>query len=170
MKNSLEDRFWEKVNKCGPTPEHVSGLGPCWIWTGTKDRNGYGQTSYADPIGDWRKLFTHRVGWFLANGQIPEGVRVLHKCDNPICCNPDHLFLGTQLDNIADMQKKGRNRGLRHAVGEGNNSAKLTEDGVRDIRSRAENGEKLYEIAFSYGMTRQAIANCVFRRTWKHVA
>lgn len=77
----------------------------CWIWIGGKTSDGYGKF-YLNGI----KRRAHRVAWVIRNGQIPEGLNVLHNCDNPSCVNPDHLFLGTQIDNIIDMVSKGRNR------------------------------------------------------------
>lgn len=91
---SLEDRFWNKVDK-----ETESG---CWEWVGST-RNGYGCIR---PIGVTK--YSHRVSWELHNGPIPDGLWVLHKCDNRKCVNPDHLFLGTNQDNVNDKMSKGR--------------------------------------------------------------
>ena len=92
----LTDRFWSKVDTSGE----------CWTWTADLDDHGYGRLG----IGRKRIEPAHRVAWTLANGPIPEGLRVLHHCDNPPCVRPDHLFLGTQADNMADMMAKGRAR------------------------------------------------------------
>ena len=93
---SFEQRFWEKVKKTSK----------CWIWTGAKDGFGYGIIA----IGGGLKLNirTHRAVWFLTNGYIPIGMCVLHHCDNPPCVNPNHLFIGSNRDNVLDAVKKGR--------------------------------------------------------------
>lgn len=93
----LGDRFWSKVDRSGD----------CWTWTASRTRHGYGRIG----LGHDRVETAHRVSWMLANGPIPEGVFVCHRCDNPPCVRPDHLFLGTALDNIRDMIAKGRGRG-----------------------------------------------------------
>ena len=93
MARSLKERFWEKVDKTGN----------CWIWTAACMTNGYGQ------IWDGSKdRGAHRISWILHNGPIPNNLHVLHKCDNPPCVRPDHLFLGTPIDNMLDAKAKGR--------------------------------------------------------------
>jgi hypothetical protein len=99
----LEERFWEKVAK---------GDG-CWLWTASLGSTGYGQICVRDEKGQYRQTKAHRVSWILTNGPIPGGLQVLHKCDNPPCVNPDHLFLGTAIDNMRDMAAKGRHVGTR---------------------------------------------------------
>ena len=99
----ITDRFWSKVNKEGPIPKHCPELGPCWVWTGNVDAHGYGGLGHHERA--------HRVAWTIAFGPIPQGKSVLHHCDNPPCVRADgHLFLGTQVVNLADMQAKGRGR------------------------------------------------------------
>ena len=89
------EHFWERINKA----EYG-----CWEWTGVKDKNGYGRVFFRG-----KQRFTHTVSWILTHGIAPEnGYGVLHKCDNPPCVRPDHLFLGTQLDNMQDAKAKGR--------------------------------------------------------------
>lgn len=93
----IEDRFWEKVVKTAS----------CWLWTGSAGGFGYGQLHSGTKYN--RKLLrTHRLSWEIHNGKVPDGLCVLHKCDNPKCVNPDHLFLGTHKDNAQDCMKKGR--------------------------------------------------------------
>ena len=92
----VETRFWPKVKK---------GLGKdCWIWLAGKSSAGYG--SFRTDA--WKHVYAHRLSWELMRGPIPDGLLVLHHCDNPSCVNPDHLFLGTNRDNVLDALKKGR--------------------------------------------------------------
>lgn len=99
----ITERFWPRVNKAGPI--HAVLGTPCWLWTGAPDNRGYGRLS--TTLGG-SVLKAHRLSWEIANGAIPEGLCVLHRCDNPPCVNPEHLFLGTRPDNARDMADKGR--------------------------------------------------------------
>jgi hypothetical protein len=90
------ERFWAKVDKGGPNG--------CWLWTGCKNEWGYGLASWAGR----KNLRVHRISYEIASGTIPAGKLVLHKCDTPACLRPDHLFLGTDADNMLDKQRKGR--------------------------------------------------------------
>lgn len=100
----LEVRFWEKVVR--------KGANDCWLWTAATDNHGYGQIM----LGSYRSANkrphkAHRVAWELMRGPIPDGMLVCHRCDNPRCCNPSHLFLGDQRANMRDASDKGRIRG-----------------------------------------------------------
>jgi hypothetical protein len=97
-----EERFWSKVDKNGA--EARSELGPCWLWTAFVKDNGYGQFGRGANDG----VYAHRYSFELANGTIPDGMCVLHRCDVRNCVRPDHLFLGTELDNAQDRDAKGR--------------------------------------------------------------
>lgn len=142
-------RFWVKVDKNGP-----SG---CWLWTAHRNSLGYGKFSTKDKFG----LLAHRVSWELINGPIAHGMCVLHKCDNPPCVNPAHLWLGTRGDNTADMISKGR-----LAVGRARKDAKLTDEIVDAIRKSSEPTRRLME---KYGASRAVISNARHGRSWKHV-
>ena len=98
-----EAKFWARVNKDGPVPEHMPHLGPCWVWTGAKHRKtGYGLISGAGPRS------AHRMAYALQIGAIPDGLFVCHHCDNKLCTRGTHLFAGTAADNAADKIRKKR--------------------------------------------------------------
>lgn len=98
----IADRFWPKVRK--------GGWNECWIWTGATDANGYGRFQAVDSNGRWGARLAHRVAYELGNGTISNELGVCHRCDNPQCVNPDHLFLGSQATNMEDAKHKGRIR------------------------------------------------------------
>lgn len=135
--------------------------------------HGYG----AFRISNGPTLPAHRVAWSLTNGrEIPDGLCVMHKCDNPPCCNPAHLRLGTVAENNADRARKGRNGDYSRtgfstgaAQGERNRHAKLKEQDVRDIRHEVASGGNQAAIARRYGLAAANIWSLVHRRTWKHV-
>lgn len=98
--DSLKDRLLKNID--------ITNF--CWNWSGCKDELGYGRIHYKNNIGRRPYIGTHRASWIVFNGDIPDGLLVLHKCDNPSCINPDHLFLGTNRDNCNDKMKKGRHK------------------------------------------------------------
>ncbi len=132
----------------------------CWLWTAGVDGAGYGCIS--EDITR-RILSAHRVSWELHKGLIPDGQRVLHRCDNPPCVNPDHLFLGTQKENVQDCKTKGR---LNRARGEKQGLAKLTENQIIAIRQSIKN---LGLTALEYGISRSTVSAIRNKKTWKHV-
>lgn len=160
----LAERFWEKVNKDGPVPQKAPELGPCWIWTAgiNHQRGGYGM--FALRKGVIRRA--HRVAWELTRGPVPDGLWVLHHCDNPPCVRPEHLFSGTPKENTTDMAEKGRDgfpgKGSAHP------SAKLTEDDVLAIRAARKAGTTGASLARLYGVHRSTIYHASSDR-WTHV-
>jgi len=100
-------RFWKYVERSGPIPSHMPHLGQCWIWTGLKFSTGYGRFAIANEYGKTVRRLAHRVAFELSKHE-PGNLCVLHSCDTPLCCNPDHLFLGTVADNARDCNMKGR--------------------------------------------------------------
>jgi hypothetical protein len=152
-KLTLEERFWSKVRKTDT----------CWLWTAQLNNKGYGRFFYYPKTtrrGSYG-LYAHRVSWNLAHGDIPAKMRVLHKCDTPACVRPDHLFIGTQRDNIRDCIAKGRS----HPYG-GWIRSKLTPNDVRTIRS---DPRKHHIIAADYGLLRNAVWKIKHRKSWVHV-
>ncbi len=137
----------------------------CWEWTGTKikigksGRGGYGTIGLgAASLG---KGYVHRVSYELHIGKIPAGMFVLHRCDNRLCVNPDHLFLGTAKDNALDAVAK-----RRMAYGDRSGSAKLTQPNVDDIRNRIASGESQSSIAARFGVSQSQISNINRGRSW----
>ncbi|MEU1293020.1 HNH endonuclease [Streptomyces sp. NPDC005840] len=154
-----EASFWAKVRKTKT----------CWLWTaGQFGHSGYGSFS-VKVDGRTRSVRTHRHSWELANGPIPEGKHVLHRCDTPLCVRPEHLFLGDALMNAQDKVAKGRLR-RGDAKGEANGHAKLTETDVRAIRTRVAAGESQAALAREFRVTAQSVCDIVKRRRWKHVS
>lgn len=149
----IEERLWGRVNRNSPNG--------CWEWQGYKLQTGYGLIMFRG-----KQIGTHRVAWLLSTGIEQGQLHVLHKCDNPCCCNPDHLFLGTHQENMRDKCKKGR---AYFAYGELTKNAKLTELQVKTIRQAHASGKPVLEMAKEYGVTEETIYNVVNRRTWKHI-
>lgn len=152
-------RFWRKVEKLGPDE--------CWNWKSTRSHYGHGQFSI-----HYKKFVSSRISFFIANGEFPNRLFVCHRCDNPSCVNPAHLFLGTQKDNIQDMMAKGRGPAKRvgnRVLGDSRVGAILTEAKVREIRSKHASGIAMRALGREYGVNRVTIRYVVKRRTWTHI-
>ena len=149
--DGLTSRFWKRVNK--------GAADDCWVWTGAQGALGYG---YIGVGGRGNTRIVSRVSWVLHFGQIPPGLLICHKCDNPSCVNPQHLFLGTLDDNAKDMMAKGRgNLSGQHMAGEKNGNAKLTQRAAEEIRAARARGEKYEDIAARYGVNQSTIGYVV---------
>lgn len=145
VREEIASRFWAKVDRRGPRE--------CWPWVASRLPGGYGQFAVAKAVGGkGRPLRSSRIAWELVRGAIPRGMWVLHECDNPPCCNPAHLFLGTRLDNIRDMWTKGRGKGS--PPGERGWNAKLSNADVAAIKRALVAGERHWVIAARYGVSR----------------
>jgi len=139
----------------------VRGPDECWEWTAGRLPAGYGAI-WDNTIK--RHRHAHRLAWELEHGPIPDGMFVCHRCDNPPCCNPAHLFLGTQADNDADRTTKGRSsRGSRHP------DAKLNPETVREIRRRVASGEQQTALAREFGVSKTTLNQMIHGKTWRHV-
>jgi hypothetical protein len=145
-------RFWS----------HVDKTGDCWIWTGAKDPAGYGRFTPGNGMSGTR--FAHRMSWVLATGQDPGLQHVLHRCDNPPCVRPDHLFLGDDKTNHADMATK-----KRAAWGERHHWAKLSESDVRAIRELLRQGHQQRTIAERFNVHQVTISDIRHRRSWRNL-
>lgn len=147
----LEIRFWNYVKKTDT----------CWLWTAKKYLNGYGSLMH-----DGKYKLAHRVSWELERGPIPNGLCVCHTCDVRECVNPDHLFTGTQKENMRDMVAKGRANPCR---GESSYRSKLTNDDVIAIRSQYAGGALQKDIATAYGVSAKQVSVIVNRVQWAHI-
>ncbi len=162
LKGGLENRLLDGA---------VRAANGCWEWTRSTDGKNYGRIG----VESGKAKQISRVSYELFCGPIPKGLFVLHRCDNPLCCNPTHLFLGTNYDNVQDMVRKGRSckgrkmkpEHVRH--GEDSPSHKLTEEDVKNIRRRAGAGEKQRALAAEYHVTPSVICVIVNRKSWTHV-
>jgi hypothetical protein len=160
--SNLIDRFWSKVD--------IQSENDCWNWIAGVDTPGYGGFKY-----NGKKISSHVMAWILTNGEVPNKLWVLHICDNRLCCNPRHLFLGTQLDNNRDMFKKGRavnalklNPELS-SCGESCYLAKLTNHQVFEIRNLLDKGISGAEIGRMYGVHKSTISDIKRRKSWKYI-
>ena len=154
------DKFWNRVS--------ISGLYGCWQWTGAVNNKGYGiYWNTGKNLSVYKTLLAHRVSWVLRFGAIARGLLVLHRCDNTRCVNPDHLFLGTQKDNITDSLLKGRHR-YGCLRGESHPESKLTNSDVREIRSLI-GTMSFCAIARKFNVNNTAIHHIHKGRTWVHV-
>jgi hypothetical protein len=137
-----KERFWKRVNKTAT----------CWLWTGPPHgNNGYGVTCRHGKVQK-----AHVVAYELTHGSVPEGRKVLHKCDTPLCVRPDHLFIGSQRDNALDMLRKGRAT-----------YAKLSFDVVRKIRTDLKHGTSGVELSKKYNVSKSTISMIKNNLIWK---
>lgn len=154
---SLEDKFWEKAKEVN------SG---CWEWQASRNKKGYGNFYLSVGHSKDKHCLAHRMSWILTYGEIPDGLQVLHDCDNPSCVNPEHLFLGTNDDNVQDKIQKGRMRTLR---GEESPSSKLTEAKVRKMRELKNKGYSYAELGRKFNVDTSTARYVCIGKLWKHV-
>ena len=148
MKKTIEQRFWEKVKKGGDDE--------CWLWIGARNNAGYGNIK-----AEGKYINGHRLSYKIHFGEIKKGMYICHKCDNPSCVNPKHLFMGIPQENDNDKVKKQRqSRGEKHPI------SKLTEELVRKIRKESGSHQSL---SIKYNVSRRLIGMVKQKSIWKHV-
>lgn len=133
----------------------------CWLWTASTAGKGYGQIKVPR---ERRQVYAHRLSWLLYRGPLRKGRHVLHRCDNPRCVNPDHLFIGSPKANARDMAAKGR-----HLFGERNARSKLTAANVVAIRRLVAGGAPQREIGSLFGVSQITVSRIARRQRWAHV-
>lgn len=142
--------FWSRVRRSEG----------CWLWLGSINSNGYGRLYIRG-----RRLGAHRWAYIFTHGEIPRGLEILHRCDNPPCVNPDHLIAGTHVDNMRDMSSKGR-----ASLGERSNRTPLRAHDVRKIRLLHDcGGFTMTELGKHFGVTTRAISRIILRTRWGHI-
>ena len=149
------EAFWSRVDRSGSD---------CWPWRGYICKAGYGTVKWRGQMSR-----AHRVAYELAVGPIPDQALIRHGCDNPPCCNPAHLALGSPLDNMADKMGRGRWRGNATSIGEKHVRAKLTADVVRSIRAAYAAGTTSSQLAREHRVHPSTVMQVVNRLTWKHL-
>lgn len=149
---SFVDRFWQKIAK-GKDDE-------CWNWTASCAGKGYGQIKPPKGFGR-RNHYAHRVAFTLTHGGIPDGLEICHRCDNPKCCNPRHLFAGTRADNAADMAEK-----MRSTWGERSGTCKLTTEQVEELRDELSAGTPQRVIADYFGISQAQVSRIARGEQW----
>lgn len=153
MTDDIKQKFYSNIR--------INPETGCWEWAGLRDKKGYG---IFKALG-----FTHRANrfsWLLHKGEFPNELYVCHKCDNPPCVNPDHLFLGTQKDNMQDMVRKGRNADSK---GIKNPRASLYDDAIIQIRKLWDLGESVKEIAIHFCVPKSTVQKIISNETWTHL-
>jgi hypothetical protein len=146
----IKKRFWSLVE--------IGGEEECWLYGGHLDKvTGYGEFSYTRRKGETKSVLAHRFSYRITRGKIPRGLFVCHSCDNPPCCNPRHLWVGTQFDNLADMTEKGRR------------FSKLKEEDIPAVFNLLRQGFTTVELGEMYEVAQGTISQVKLRRTWKHI-
>lgn len=159
VKQKTPERFWSKVK--------FSDIDECWEWNAATYKGcRYGAFLYARSNGKRNSGHAHRFMFISLFGDLPTHIHVLHKCDNPICCNPNHLFSGTNLDNILDRVAKGRSSKWIRPFGSKHHGAKLTESKVIEIYKKLKSGMRTIDLSKEYHVSEPTIQDIKHGRTW----
>lgn len=152
-------RFWSKVDK--------KSNDECWEWKAVRDKNGYGTFKLDYRNGKHIKIRAHRLSWIIANGDIPRGMFICHKCDNTGCVNPNHLFLGSPKQNMDDMRTKDRQY---FPGGENHYASKINDIKALEILNDfSKNRTPVSQMEIKHGVSKATIWGIIKRRTWKHI-
>lgn len=149
-------RFWAKVNTNGPLPAQQPELGPCWLWTGGGNGQGYGQVRIL-----YQQMGAHQVAWEMTQGQIPDGLYVLHKCENRGCCNPAHLYLSASKNATSDALMVNKTEGFNRGVPRRH----LTKAQVKRLRQLYAGGMSKKALAEQFGVAYNTVTNIVEGKT-----
>lgn len=146
--------FWSRVSKTTDDS--------CWIYNGKKDHLGYSRQKWKG-----KNAMTYWISWWLTNGEIPDGKQLNHKCNNPSCVRPDHLYAGTQSENMRDRHNCGKYVRFNH--GNINGKSKLNDLIVLEIRRLFKTGETLSNLGKKFNVTSQCVSSVIKRKTWTHI-
>jgi len=159
--------FTKRIPMAKRLDRYLDKSGECWVFTGGKNKGGYGWIK-GEGGRKASPLLAHRAAWIVAYGSIPDGLCVLHSCDNPPCCNPAHLHLGTRADNNREMRNRGR--GGPRVRGEAHERCTLTKIKVLELRAKYAAGNITQrKLAETYEVGLGAVKHVLARRTWKHI-
>jgi hypothetical protein len=155
------ERFWNKVWKLGCEAG-------CWLWVAATDPKGYGRVGFRDKV-----FLPHRISYALHHGSVPDDLFVLHRCDVPSCVRPDHLWLGTNRDNMLDASAKSRCGPQKYPglypTGEGHANSKLTAEKVLEMRRLFSDGHDHASLSEKFGVTKANVGYIVRGKAWKHL-
>ncbi len=164
--------FWARVDKDGPIPAHCPELGQCWVWTGSKAGSfGYGAIGKSRKLGT-KSVLAHRFSWTLHYGEVPDELQILHRCDNPPCVRPYHLFIGTQQDNVRDCYNKKRRLPPRPQPGDWLRGEevpwrKLSWAKIDEIRKLHKDGHSRAAIGRQFAVSATTVFHIVHGGKWK---